>query len=229
VVWLTVTIGGMSADDEITAEDVEWIAEAHLPDKVIEFMLGEHGLDGIAGLDGEAFALLYRDGERFGVAHEDLAEYAGGAWVGPGDAYLDRDEWRALFRAVGYREDDQPAARPTEPLVLYRGATPEDRAAWSWTENPDAAAQYASGWWVQADLGLVWRATVAPEHLLARIIYQRYSEYIVDTDGLTIEPHTLWCRCPVPLDPFRGPVPQARVALDIHELVTCTRDLQSAS
>ncbi len=45
----------------------------------------------------------------------------------------------------------------------------------------------------------------------------------MDTDGLTIEPDGLWCRCPADLTPFRGADREARVALDIHELVSRAR------
>ncbi len=165
------------------------------------------------------FAKMYRDGNGYGFGEEDLAEHAGTAWC-HGAGCLHRDEWRELFDLAGYREDDWPTDRPTEPLVLWRGATPEHRANWSWTDVRDAAIHYASGWLVQDEIGLVWRAVVEPDRLLAKLGGRRFNEYVVDTEGLAIEPDGLWCRCAVDLDPFRG---ESRIALDLHELVSCPR------
>ncbi len=53
----------------------------------------------------------------------------------------------------------------------------------------------------------MWRAVVEPSRLFAKI----NSEFIVDTDGLTIEPDGLWCRCQVDLEPFRH-ADEARIA-----------------
>lgn len=169
------------------------------------------------------FAELVRCADEYGIDLEDLADYAGLAWVGVADQHLDRERWRALFEIAGYREDDEPAERPIEPMALWRGAMPKFRANWSWANLRDAAHMYASGWWVQEEVGIVWRAVVEPERLLARVSHGRYAEYVVDTDGLTIEPDGLWCRCRADLTPFRGADRDAQLALDIHELVTCTR------
>lgn len=100
---------------------------------------------------------------------DDVAEYAGAAWFRAGESFLDHEEWRDLFELAGYREDDCEARRPTEPLLLWRGATPEHRANWSWTDVRDIAIQFASGWMVQEVIGLVWRAVVEPDRLLAKI------------------------------------------------------------
>ncbi len=161
----------------------------------------------------------------FGVSHEELADHAGFAWANGGDVYLSRDEWRSLFDLAGYREDDDLAPRPTEPLRLRRGATPDVRANWSWADRRDAALMFASSWFCQEEIGIVWRAVVKPERLLAKINYPQstFAEYIVDTDGLAIEPDGLWCRCPVDLTLFQRSDREAQIALDIHELVTCTR------
>lgn len=171
--------------------------------------------------NGAMFAKMYRDGSGVGIGLDDVSEYAGAAWFRWGDCHLGREEWRELFEFAGYCEDDEPADRPAEPLTLWRGATPEHRANWSWTDSRDAALMFASGWMVQEELGLLWRAAVEPDRLLAKMTAARgFSEYVVDTDGLTIEPDGLWCRCPVDLHPFRQ---DARTALDLHELVLCPR------
>ena len=199
----------------------------HIPDVVIEYFLNacddSDPAEKAAYRNPAIFKEFYDDGERWDISRDDLAQYAGTAWVRWGDQCLDRHAWRELFDLAGYREDNEPADRPVEPLTLWRGATPEHRANWSWTENRDAALVYASGIWVQNEVGLVWRAVVKPERLLANLEYSRYSEYIVDTDGLLIEPDGLWCHCPVDLDTLRGSDREIQVALDIHELVACPR------
>lgn len=203
------------------------VSEEHIPDGVIEHWLYEHGGDDPARHAAHGYGILYReflhDGERWGINKADLARWAGTAWSYSGDEYLSRAEWRELFHLAGYREDDEPADRPTGSLLLWRGATPEGRARWSWTDARDTAIQFASGWLVQKEIGLVWRAIVEPERLLAKVSLGRGSEYIVDTDALAIEPDGLWCRCPVDLGMFRGDDHQSRMALDLHELVLCPR------
>ncbi len=171
------------------------------------------------------FAKMYRDGSGVGIGTDDVAVYAGTAWRAWGShEHLSPDEWRDLFDWSGYREDDCQAERPKEPLALWRGATPEHRANWSWTDLRDTAIHYTSGRLVQKEIGLVWRAVVEPERLLAKISGDRkWNEYVVDTDGLTIEPDGLWCRCAVDLAPFRGSDHASRTALDLHEIVVCPR------
>lgn len=172
----------------------------------------------------EMFALLYREGERYSVAKRLLAAHAGAQWFRGANTCLEREEWRDLFRRAGYREDDVPTRRPDSPLVLWRGATPENRANWSWTDVRDTALMFASGWIVQKERGLVWRATVGPERLLAKLSgLPEGGEYVVDTEGLVIEPDGLWCRCDVNLEPFRAEDGGSRIALDLHELVLCPR------
>jgi len=171
---------------------------------------------------GSFYAKLYYDGWAYGITHDDLSECVGTAWCRWGDKQLDRETWRALFDLAGYREDDEPADLPTEPVVLWRGALPEYRRNWSWTDRRDAAHHFASGWVVQKEIGLIWRAVVEPERLLAKIT-GGCTEYVVETTGLHIEPDGLWCRCPIDPDAFRGSDRSNRVALDIHELVLCPR------
>lgn len=189
-----------------------------------------HGNDIVAALADaslvapQVFAEFVHRREDFCLDLEDFAADSWHLWVGHGDTYLGRDVWRALFDAAGYRVDGAPAERPDRPLVLWRGATPDLRGHWSWTPQYDAAHMYASSWYLQHEVGLVWRAEVEPERLLARLTDgRRTTEYIVDTDGLAVEPHSLWCRCPVDLAPFRGDDRAARLALDLHELVDCPR------
>ncbi len=134
-------------------DDKPGYLEEHIPDVVIEHFLREYGdsdpVHQAAYSNPLLFAEFFRDGERWGICKKDLAQWAGTAWHGPGDRYLGRWAWREMFDLVGYRENDEPAQRPTEPLGLWRGATPEHRDNWSWTKNRDVAVLYASGHFVQ--------------------------------------------------------------------------------
>jgi hypothetical protein len=200
--------------------------DEHVPDGVIEYWLYEHGGDdpaANAAYNRVMFAEFVRNPDRWGVSIQALAAKAGTAWSYGGDTCLSREEWRYLFKIAGYRETDSPAERPSQPLSLWRGATPEHRSNWSWTTRRDTAIHFASGWSVQTEIGLVWRAVVEPDRLLAKVTFAGEDEYVVDTEGLTIEPDGLWCRCAVDMAPFRGDVHRSRTALDIHELVLCPR------
>ncbi len=97
---------------------------------------------------------------------------------------FDHDLWRDYFARAGYTANGKPADRPAAPLTLYRGAPPEHRADWTWTDNREMAAKDASGEWNRRPLGKVWRATVDPWRLLAGLTYPDEHEYVVDTDGL---------------------------------------------
>lgn len=202
------------------------------PERLSDYVIQEwlDHMDGVGDVAYEAafypqvFAELVRGD--FGLSLEELAAHVGTAWGQGGDLYLPRDESLYLFEIAGYRENDDLAARPTAPLRLWRGATPALRRNWSWANRRDAALMFASGgWFCQEETGLVWSAVVEPERLLAKIDYTRgnFAEYIVDTEGLTIEPDGLWCRCPTDLTPFRGNDREAQIALDIHELAICPR------
>ena len=99
---------------------------------------------------------------------------------------FDADTWRDLFELAGYTEDGKPAERPAEPLTLYRGSVPERKALWSWTDNREVAARYASGNYYRRPSGILWVATVDPWRLLARNTDRSEYEYVVDTEGLVI-------------------------------------------
>lgn len=135
--------------------------------------------------DPARFARFYRD-----PANRDyMAEYASAAWdyVGGCTRYLGRAAWRDLFQRAGYREDDRPAERPTEPMLLWRGAPSEHRARWSWTPNRDLAIGFVVNAPFHEEMGDLWCAMVEPWRLLAKITNgDDYVEYVVDTEGLRI-------------------------------------------
>jgi hypothetical protein len=99
---------------------------------------------------------------------------------------LDRSGWRTLFQLAGFTIDGVPAARPAEPLRLWRGSVPERRANWSWTDSREMAVDYARGF-ARRSLGNLWTAQVEPWRLFCRNEDREEFEYVVDTDGLDIE------------------------------------------
>lgn len=100
---------------------------------------------------------------------------------------LDEEDWRYLFELAGYTDDGRPGTRPVESVNLYRGAVPDHRAGWSWTDDRPLAEWFAARLFNHGE-GRVWSARVEPWRLYARISDQRpgESEYVVDTSGLTI-------------------------------------------
>ncbi len=101
---------------------------------------------------------------------------------------VDEDIWRALFDLAGYVVNGQPSEQPAEPIELWRGALPEHRNGWSWTDDRDLARWFADRPHNRG-AGKVWAASVEPVRLLARITDHREgeSEYVVDARGLAVK------------------------------------------
>jgi hypothetical protein len=99
----------------------------------------------------------------------ELMELAG---VERGRTWLDKGKVRTIRHKL--------------PLTLYRGATEEHRAGWSWTSSLAMAQSFATGGLRGRAQGQVWTAQVEPTRLLARISGRDEDEYLVDTDGLEI-------------------------------------------
>jgi hypothetical protein len=117
------------------------------------------------------------------------AQLAGDVWsmAEYPDEGMARTSWRRIFKMAGFCKDGVPADRPTQSLVLFRGAT-EDRAkCWSWTDDRAVAEKYASGHF-RREPGRVWRALVEPRRLLAHNTGRNEAEWVVDTRGLKVEP-----------------------------------------
>ena len=206
--------------DEHLPDDLEGLLGDHLPDVLIEGLMDEVDWDVPAACHeaahrGRLFGKLYEVGHEYGVEHEDLAKVAALAWVMGGLPHLEPAAWRELFDRAGYCELDDPVARPSQPLRLWRGGLPEHKYNWSWTDDPDLAYHYAGPLGVVRDIGMIWTATVEPWRLMAAL--PMWSEYVVDTAGLDVHPFGLWCRCPVDLTLDLQPL------LDQHELVDCRR------
>jgi hypothetical protein len=106
---------------------------------------------------------------------------------------LSQADWREMFEFTGYTIDGQRAARPTEPLVLFRGSAKAHRRRWSWTSDQLIAEWFATRsarFGNDTEGNFLWCAEVPPEHLYAEIgeAGRREFEYVVDTRGLKIEP-----------------------------------------
>lgn len=108
----------------------------------------------------------------------------------PNDALTD-SEWLEMFSATGYISDNGMC--PSNPVRLYRGAAPQYRQNWSWTDDESAALAFAE--LVQGRVtGVVWTAVVEPGDILMRISRSEFAnttftftEYVVDTSRLSIQ------------------------------------------
>lgn len=108
-------------------------------------------------------------------------------WVGQPDHRTapSKQQWEAMFRAVGYQEDGQPARRPWLPRRLYRGASGDRRYGLSWTTNPSVARHFLTR---HDDSARVWTCVCHPSRILASGRRGRDSEgeFVLDTTGLEI-------------------------------------------
>ncbi len=127
---------------------------------------------------------LYDEGLLTSVAAAQVVPSAWNAVEFPSLA-LRYDDWRALFDLAGYTVEGKAAERPSTPIRLWRGAIPEHRTGWSWTDDRDLAQWFADRPH-NSGRGAVWRLDAEPGRLLARIREQRpgESEYVVDVRGL---------------------------------------------
>lgn len=141
------------------------------------------GLAGrVNGPDFLAEALV--DGK---VTNDTVTALVGEVWSSAEypDRELDHDTWRWLFDVAGFTVDGQPAARPTEPMTLYRGSVPERRTDWSWSRDRSVAERFAAGVRGRAP-GRLWVCEVPPEAMLAVNTERDEDEIVVDTRGLQI-------------------------------------------
>lgn len=94
-------------------------------------------------IDHPAFPALaaelvqYVEGGRYGSLG-DLHDAIAHVWINTlaPTRMLDTDTWRSIFAEAGPIALNRP--RPTETLRVYRYATHEDAAGWSWTADPRA-------------------------------------------------------------------------------------------
>jgi hypothetical protein len=98
-------------------------------------------------------------------------------WAGQKAGGADTRDWVRLFKATGFLSDGAPI--PTEPMTVYRGHSLGRWHGMSWTTDPDCANGFAE--WHNLDgRGLVFKATVPPEVVLARYERGGESEVIIN-------------------------------------------------
>src|SRR5690625_549751 len=129
--------------------------------------------------------LLYVAWDGGVISAEVVATLVGSVWAMAEypDSSLPLDEWRGLFGAAGYTVDGSRAARPTEPLTLWRGSVPERARGWSWSASREVAERYAAGHVTGRRAGRLYRAEVHPLALMcSNLGHDRgEGEYVVDT------------------------------------------------
>jgi hypothetical protein len=121
------------------------------------------------------------------IEADTVTALVGGIWSSAEfpDRYLDHGTWRWLFDVAGFTVDGKAAARPAEPVTLYRGAVPERRTEWSWSRDRAVAERFAAGLRGRGT-GRLWVCEVPPESMLAVNTERDEDEVVVDTRGLQI-------------------------------------------
>ena len=94
---------------------------------------------------------------------------------------LSTDKWVDLFGRAGYTHDFKPDWRPTEPVTVYRGCTPEGREGMAWTSDLEVARRFARK--AGRPRGHVYTFDAPPDALLAYIWYAaglyEENEYVI--------------------------------------------------
>lgn len=72
----------------------------------------------------------------------------------------------AMFRAAGFVTNRPGYERPTVPMLVYRGATPQGALGFSWSPRRDYAARFACGAQQQYGEGVLLETTVRPYQML---------------------------------------------------------------
>ena len=125
---------------------------------------------------------IWQDGD---TDHAALSEAL--SWVWP-DAELDDTlanplvcDVLALLRELGFCTDRPETPRPSTDLAIWRGGMPDGVA---WTTDIEVARFFARRFATDAP-DPVYKATVAPEHVLARFFGRGEAEVVVDPRMLT--------------------------------------------
>jgi hypothetical protein len=85
--------------------------------------------------------------------------------------------WMDAFDMAGWVSDDE-SERPTEPMVLYRGAIEDHKVGMAWTADPERAAWFAQRLSSGMEPGHVYRRTFQPREILARFAGRNEDEYV---------------------------------------------------
>ncbi|MBT2425216.1 hypothetical protein J7F02_05830 [Streptomyces sp. ISL-112] len=146
----------------------------------LEKLIGNEGRNSGPTLLAEAYSEAR-------ITKQTVAALIGGIWSGAEfpDRHLDQDEWRWLFDAAGFTVDGEPADRPNQPILLWRGTVPERRHDWSWTTDQTVAKKFAAGSGGRPT-GRLYVVLAPPEALLCANNGRSEAEYVIDTRGLQI-------------------------------------------
>jgi hypothetical protein len=113
------------------------------------------------------------------------------AWQGPRWPLqvLDARTWLDLFKAAGFVSWDSlvgtEIAAPSVPLTVYRGATDGVGAqGMAWTEDLETARRFAQAAESGEERGVIYRAVVPPEAVLAIFRDRAEHEVLVNPDML---------------------------------------------
>lgn len=101
------------------------------------------------------------------------------------------DLWHSAWARAGFCSDVEDVERPTEPVVVYRGAAAKFKRGLAWTADIERARWFGRRFPAGGTFGLcrIYTATADPARLYARIVGRGEDEWVVDTRGLPI--HTL--------------------------------------
>lgn len=126
-----------------------------------------------------------------------LTEHLASTWstVEYPDRLLDHRHWRTMFEHAGYTRNGHPAPKPTQPVRLWRGSTPQRRTDWSWTTDRDVAHQFGHLRKGYRPVGQLWTALVPPEYLYAENTERGEAEFIAHVPRHLIVADTAPCTC----------------------------------
>jgi len=147
----------------------------------LDYLIGREGRNSGPSLLADA----YSQGR---ISDATVTALIGGIWSGAEypDRHLDRDEWRWLFDVAGFTIDGEPADRPEQPVLLWRGTVPERRTDWSWSTDRTIAEGYANGTAARRPVGRLYTVLAPPQALLCANNGRNEAEYVVDTRGLNV-------------------------------------------
>lgn len=140
--------------------------------------------------------IVWHAWRRHVVPTDTIGEHLGMAFAHcsrPGEL-LTQQRWLALFEAVGFRIDGEPADPPTVATRLYRACLPEHTRRMSWTPDLRVARAYATGeGHHQPGAGHIYTTVADPNDVLGInetvLANPDETEWIVDPRHLDITQH----------------------------------------
>ena len=125
----------------------------------------------------------------------ELSEILPAAWSMPDwPARYGIKWWVGVFRAAGFVSDEETAQVPDSDLTIYRGCFPQYEFSLSWTtslQQAERSAQYSArrtrfppGTPQELTTAAVYRARLAPRHVLALFYGRKEDEVVVNPWGL---------------------------------------------